>query len=137
MRCEVSDFLLRSCAELRYTRLYWFEDAFQRPVRGASLYKAVLVRGRIPTPRSRGFAIQGCTGSRTHSNAPFAGLAIQGCTGSRTHSNASFAGLRCTRLYWFEDAFQRPARGGNPRPYLGRNCTRVVGLETREGICGW
>src|SRR5678815_6187067 len=85
---------------LRYTRLYWFEDAFQRPTRGASLYKAVLVRGRIgaslykavlvrgrigaslykavlvrgriPTPRSRGFAIQGCTGSRTHSNAPLA-----------------------------------------------------------------
>ena len=78
-------------AGLRYTRLYWFEDAFQRPARGASLYKAVLVRGRIPT---RGFAIQGCTGSRTHSNAPF-------------------AGLRYTRLYWFEDAFQRPARGAS------------------------
>ena len=81
-------------AGLRYTRLYWFEDAFQRPARGASLYKAVLVRGRIPTPRSRGFAIQGCTGSRTHSNAPL-------------------AGLRYTRLYWFEDAFQRPARGAS------------------------
>ena len=41
------------------------------------------------------------------------GFAIQRCSGSRTHSNVPLAGLLCTRLQWFEYAFQCTTSGAS------------------------